>query len=261
MTQAIAIGCVVTAAAVAVCPPPGRRERRRRVLAAVAGLAEGGSLSSPSGGRHTRAGRRPYLPSRVRSPWLRLVSAVVAATLAAVALGGPVAGIAAAAYGALAARAVAGRRSRRQRQAQRARLLDALGAIAADLRAGLPINHALAAPGTGNDPLWVRVTAASTVAEHTGAPLAEVIERIEADARSADRAQATAGAQLAGARATAWLLAGLPAGGIALGYAIGADPLAVLLHTPVGAACAVAAIALQLTGLAWANRLSRESAA
>jgi tight adherence protein B len=98
--------------------------------------------------------------------------------------------------------------------------------------------------------------AAWRLAERTGAPIADLVERIEADARAMDRASAAAAAQAAGARATAWLLAGLPVGGIALGYSIGADPLEVLLHTPIGAACAVGAIALQVAGLAWADRLA-----
>jgi tight adherence protein B len=94
------------------------------------------------------------------------------------------------------------------------------------------------------------------LAERTGAPLAELVERIEADARAMDRALASAAAQAAGVRATARLLTGLPVGGIALGYGIGVDPLDVLLHTPVGAGCAVAAIGLQLAGLLWSERLS-----
>ena len=251
MTRTMAVGCVLTAAVLTLWSPPGRRARRRRVLAAVARPEQ--TVRAPAGAVHR------WLPAAVRLPRRGLLGAVVVATVAAVALGGPVAGVAAAAYGALAARAVVRHRARRERSADRTRLLDALGAAAADLRAGLPVTRALPAPGPAQDPLWSRVTAASVVAERTGAPLADVIERIEADARSADRAEAAAAAQLAGARATAWLLAGLPAGGIALGYAIGADPLAVLLHTPVGAACAVGAVALQLAGLAWANRLNRGS--
>ncbi|PWR15185.1 hypothetical protein DKT69_12325 [Micromonospora sicca] len=97
--------------------------------------------------------------------------------------------------------------------------------------------------------------AAVRLADRTGAPLAELLERIEADARAADRGLAAAAAQAAGARATAWLLAALPLGGIGLGYAIGVDPVAVLLHTPVGGASAVAAVGLQVGGLLWAERL------
>jgi tight adherence protein B len=53
------------------------------------------------------------------------------------------------------------------------------------------------------------------------------------------------------------LLAGLPVGGIALGYTIGVDPLHVLLHTPLGAACVGGTLVLQVGGLAWADRLAR----
>jgi tight adherence protein B len=83
------------------------------------------------------------------------------------------------------------------------------------------------------------------------------VERIEADARAADRAAASAAAQAAGAQATALLLAGLPIGGIGLGAAIGADPVRVLFHTPIGAACAIGAAVLQSAGLLWAERLTR----
>jgi tight adherence protein B len=90
----------------------------------------------------------------------------------------------------------------------------------------------------------------------TGAPLADLLDRIEADARASDRVEAVAKAQRAGVHATALLLAGLPLAGIALGYAIGADPVHVLLHTPFGAGCALVALALQVAGLAWSTRLA-----
>ncbi|GIJ76014.1 tight adherence protein B [Micromonospora phaseoli] len=98
--------------------------------------------------------------------------------------------------------------------------------------------------------------AAIRLADRTGAPLAELVERIESDARSTERGLAAAAAQGAGARATAWLLAALPLGGIGLGYGIGVDPLQVLLHTPVGGGCAIAAVILQAIGLLWAERLA-----
>lgn len=71
------------------------------------------------------------------------------------------------------------------------------------------------------------------------------------------RLRATAVAQAAGAKTSAWMLAVMPLAGVALGPAIGTDPLPVLLHTPIGAACLLAAVALQLGGLAWSARLSR----
>ena len=110
--------------------------------------------------------------------------------------------------------------------------------------------------GPGDARIGDLVAAVWRLAERTGAPAAELVERIEADVRAGDRSRASAAAQAAGARATALLLAALPVGGIALGYGIGVDPLRVLLHTPLGAACAAGAFTLQTAGLAWAARLA-----
>jgi tight adherence protein B len=62
---------------------------------------------------------------------------------------------------------------------------------------------------------------------------------------------------LAGARATTGLLACLPALGLLLGTALGADPLRVLLHSAAGLACLVVGGALEGTGLWWALRIVR----
>ena len=175
-------------------------------------------------------------------------------------------------YAALATRAAVRRSAANAETAARARVLDDLSAMAADLRAGLPPAAVLPARihdgATGGPPVDQdaadrvrRLTGAVwRLAEHTGAPAADLVERIEADARAAERARATAAAQSAGARATALLLAALPGGGVALGYGIGADPLAVLLHTPLGGGCAVGALLLQFAGLAWTDRLATAGA-
>lgn len=167
-------------------------------------------------------------------------------------LGGPVAALVLAIYAVLAARAVLRRRTHRVATLAHRGDLDRLAAVAADLRAGLPAGNG-ADDGPGRVARLAR--AAGRLADRTGAPLADLLERIEADARAADRGLAAAAAQAAGARATAWLLAALPLGGIGLGYSIGVDPVAVLLHTPVGAGSAVAAVVLQVGGLLWAERL------
>jgi Flp pilus assembly protein TadB len=251
-----AAGCVALAVVVVLWPAPGRRARRRRVLA----LIGAGPVTRPARVAGWLAWLRlprlrlPRPPGRVPLGLLVIVAVVVAAGW-----GGAVAGAATAAYGVAAARTVLRRAAERAGAARRTVLLEQLGAAAADLRAGLPAGAALAgvvAAGRGADPLSVRVRAATRLAERTGAPLAEVVDRIEADARATDRARSVARAQAAGFRATAWLLAGLPAGGIALGYVVGADPLAVLLRTPTGAACALGAVTLQLGGLAWTARIT-----
>ena len=87
--------------------------------------------------------------------------------------------------------------------------------------------------------------------------MADLIERIEADARASDRAKLSAVAQASGASATAMLLTALPLGGIGLGYSIGGDPLHILLWTKLGATCAVAAAGLQCSGIEWSDRLIR----
>jgi tight adherence protein B len=205
-----------------------------------------------------------HLASRL----LRAVTALVAAVAGlGLLLGGPVAGAVAAAYAGTAVVLAAGRVRARAESRGRARAIDAVAALAADLRAGVPVGPALAdaaeglAPSStgrsGAEPIRRRVAAAVELAELSGAPLADVLDRLDADLRAADRMRAAAAAQAAGARASAWLLAAMPVAGVLLGYAVGTDPVQVLLHTPLGAACAVAAVLLQVGGLAWSNRLAR----
>jgi tight adherence protein B len=178
---------------------------------------------------------------------------------AAGAMAGPVAGVLAAVYAVLGVLAWSRIVRNRARVRDWGAALDALSGIAADLRAGLPPEGALAVAAPRLDPVprvSARVTVACRVAETTGAPLADLFDRLELDLRNLDRIRLTAAAQGAGVRATAVLLAALPVAGIGVGYGMGADPLFVLLHTPVGAVCAGGAVLLQVTGLAWTARLA-----
>jgi tight adherence protein B len=192
-----------------------------------------------------------------------LVAAPISAAVSFFA--GDTAGLITGVYAATAIVIVAGRQVERARVAAFERGLDAVARLAAELRAGADPEVAVArvlpaVRGADGGPgrLAVRVTAATTVAEQTGAPLSELLDRLEADAGASARVRAVAAAHAAGARATAWLLAALPVAGVALGFAIGADPLHVLLHTPVGAAAALLAVGLQLAGLVWIRHLGRQ---
>lgn len=240
---------VLLAATAVVVTWPGQRIRRLHAISPTTPEREH-SWRPRHGHRRTAASAGVQQARTVT-----VASALATACLGAL-LGGPVAAAIAGTYGGLAMVTVLRRRAAAAAAQERVRRLDHLGALAADLRAGLPPPSGPALDTGPQDRLVMLANAAVRLAERTGAPLADLVERIEADARAMDRAIASATAQAAGVRATAWLLAGLPLGGIALGYGIGVDPLNVLLHTPVGAACAVAAIVLQLAGLAWAERLS-----
>ncbi|HEX2774831.1 MAG TPA: hypothetical protein VHN18_20745 [Micromonosporaceae bacterium] len=250
----VAGACLLVAALLGAWPVESRRARQARVLK--------GAPATPVG-RVTHV--RSVLAHVDVSPRRATLLAAVVAGAAGGAVGGPVAAIAAGAYAAIATYGwLRGRRARRD-MALRLRRLDELCALAADLRAGLPPpavggfgDASASSPEDGAvDRLTELTGAARRLADETGAPLADLLDRIEADARAADQARATALAQAAGARVTALLLAALPAAGIGLGYGMGVDPLAVLLHTSLGAVCAVTAIALQIAGLAWSQRLIR----
>ncbi|WP_027660610.1 hypothetical protein [Salinispora fenicalii] len=235
--------------------PPSRRDSRRpsRASFPISGGRRDGSASTAqvAGAPPTSARRHPLSAAPRRT---LLLSGVLTAAVGAL-LGGPVAAVVTGAYGTLGVRALLRRRAARQADQLRRRHLDQLCDLAADLRAGLPVGQSTALPAAGGSG-GILIRAALRLADRTGAPLADLLERIDVDARAADRGRAAAAAQAAGARATAWLLAALPLGGIGLGYGIGVDPVAVLLHSAVGGSCAVLAVMLQVAGLFWAERLT-----
>ncbi|HEU0237721.1 MAG TPA: hypothetical protein VFR11_00360 [Micromonosporaceae bacterium] len=224
-----------------------------------------GQPSTPAGNRAVTALR----DAAIRRPRVAaLILATVSASFAGL-VAGPVAAVVAAAY-ALTGAVVFASRRRDAADAVAFRVaLANIAAAAADLRAGADPITALGDSGWRGRPsarvprpdegdvLRGRVSAAVHVAEETGAPLADLLERLERDGRALAQARASAVTQAAGAEATAWLLAVLPVAGIALGQGVGADPVHVLLHTPIGATCACGAIACQVGGLAWVRRLAR----
>ncbi len=220
-----------------------RTRRRLRVLQGIA--------RAPGGAGLDLAVRRPRL--------VAAVAGLAAAAVTGVAVG-PVGGVVAAVYAVIAVTYALRRRRELTRARDRSRALDALATLAADLRAGQapPAGRAAAAPLLDAVPfVRDRVAAAWQVADATGAPLADLLDRLDTDLRGLERVRLAAAAHAAGTRATAGLLAVLPVAGIGVGYGMGADPLHVLLHTPVGAACAGVAVLLQLAGLVWTGRLSR----
>jgi tight adherence protein B len=92
-------------------------------------------------------------------------------------------------------------------------------------------------------------------AERHGLALADAVAGIEEGLRAEHSRLRAVEVELAGIRATILLLAALPAFGLALGLTLGADPLEMLLHRPVGQIGLVLGIALDLVGLVWTDRL------
>ncbi|HEX6150993.1 type II secretion system F family protein [Nocardioides sp.] len=225
----------------------------------------------------SRAGRAPGWPPTV-------VSVAGVAGLAAVVVG-PVAAVAVAAL--MAARTLVRARERRRTAAEAgSQVLDACELMSAELAAGQPPGHALrraaeawthllpvaeAAELGGDVPLALRRAAAEpgasdlravagawVLAHRTGAGLAEALDRVVSGIR-ADRAlRRVVESELASARATARLVAGLPLVVLLLGNGGGGSAVEFLLGSPLGLACLAAGLTLGFAGLWWIERIAAQ---
>lgn len=90
-----------------------------------------------------------------------------------------------------------------------------------------------------------------------GAGLAAGLDRLEGALRAERDREESLRAQLTGARSTTVVLALLPVVGLLIGTGLGADPLRVLLHTPVGWGCLLVGAVLEALGLLWCRRIVR----
>lgn len=94
------------------------------------------------------------------------------------------------------------------------------------------------------------------LATRHGVVLAEVVDGLRADVASRRERALRVDSTLAGPRATAMILTGLPAFGMLLGSGFGADPLAVLLDGTLGGALSLAGAVLLAAGLMWTDRIA-----
>jgi len=84
-----------------------------------------------------------------------------------------------------------------------------------------------------------------------------VLERLSEAVDDDDELRRELDSAMAGPRATMVVLAGLPLLGLALGQAVGARPLQLLLHQPVGWALVAAAAILDAVGVAITKMIAR----
>ncbi|MFL9654826.1 type II secretion system F family protein [Streptomyces sp. PB17] len=248
------------------------------------GGSGGTSNTGPSAARWTADGLR-RVRGRLRPEWWS-----VAAGLMLALLGHSVLPIVAGAAGVPVLRRVrlAGR-ERRARERRQDAVIALCGTLAGEVRAGRQPGEALlyaahdsgglgdaqatvlAAARFGGDVPGTLAAAAGQpgseglrglaacwrVAVDHGAGLAAGLDRLEGALRAERDQRADLRAQLAGARATAVMLAGLPVLGLLLGVALGSDPLHVLLHTGAGLGCLLAGGVLESLGVWWVARIVR----
>ncbi|NUS95563.1 MAG: hypothetical protein HOQ36_24655 [Nocardia sp.] len=115
----------------------------------------------------------------------------------------------------------------------------------------------LLCPGTVIAAELGRVANAWRVAERHGLALAELLSAARADLGSRIRFRSRTDASLAGARATATILAVLPLLGIGLGQLMGAHPAHVLFVSTAGRYLLPLGTGLACAGLLWADEITR----
>lgn len=133
----------------------------------------------------------------------------------------------------------------------------ALAVGAARSRLGGSGADGLLYPGTVIATELARVAGAWRVAERHGLALAELLSAARADLAARAKFRNRTEAALAGARATAAILAVLPVLGIGLGQLMGADPLRVLLFSGIGTYLLPLGAGLACAGLLWADEITR----
>ncbi|GAA4062528.1 type II secretion system F family protein [Streptomyces shaanxiensis] len=282
MSLGAAVVCL--GAAVWMLGGPNSGVRRAQLLLAGGGVAGAG----PPNWRQL-AGELRRLRGRLRAEWWAPVVGLVLGVLGSSVL--PV--VAGAAGVPLLRKARLAREARRARERRGDAVIALCASIAGEVRAGRQPGEALlraawdsgglgeaqaavlAAARFGGDVPGALASAARQpgaeglsglaacwrVAVDQGAGLAAGLERLEGALRAQRDQRADLRAQLAGARSTVVMLAGLPVLGLLLGAVMGADPLHVLLHTGAGLACLVVGGVLEGLGMWWALWIVRRAEA
>ncbi|WP_019201897.1 type II secretion system F family protein [Tsukamurella sp. 1534] len=108
----------------------------------------------------------------------------------------------------------------------------------------------------GESAAWGRIAAAWETGTRHGIGMGDLLGSVRDDLRARERYTQRAHSALAGARATAQVLAALPVLGVAMGQLIGADPLGLLLRTGAGGTLLVVGVCLTSAGLLWSRAIA-----
>jgi tight adherence protein B len=96
------------------------------------------------------------------------------------------------------------------------------------------------------------------LAQTQGLAIVALVRAAQRDIVERERFASTVAAGMAGARATAAILAGLPVLGVALGQLIGAEPVRFLLSDGAGGWLLMIGVTLACAGLWWSDRITSQ---
>lgn len=113
----------------------------------------------------------------------------------------------------------------------------------------------VAAKDRGREQLRL-IGAAWRLSERSGASMAETLKEVAETLSHRRSLGALVEAELAAARTSGHVMAGLPFAAVGLGVLVGADPLAFLFGRAWGAAIVLAAVVLTAAGVLWTERLA-----
>lgn len=132
-----------------------------------------------------------------------------------------------------------------------------LRAVAARARLGADVTTGLrAVAGCSAQPIhWRRLAVCWQLASEHGLAIATLMRTAQRDIVEHQRFSSRVDSGMAGARATAAILAGLPVLGVLLGQLIGARPLSFLLSGHAGGWLLVVGSVLACGGLLWSDRI------
>jgi tight adherence protein B len=134
---------------------------------------------------------------------------------------------------------------------------EAPAAVAALLRSAASTTRMGGIPAVPPDATGAQIVHAWHLATHHGLPLADILNSTRHDLEHRTRAARQADARMAGPRASATVLATLPAVALLLGHTTGTDPLSVLADTPLGQLLLLTGTSLAALGLHWSKHITR----